>query len=123
MNAKFSMVMFAIFFITFAVFFAVSVRNGAAVSGKIVDGHYYVGQHSNYKEVSRKWYIFTAVLTALIGLEIPVLAWSAIWFESRKEKQPIWYPVFIGGGLLSLIVGIVFFYGSIRCLLGAFSHP
>lgn len=120
MSIKFSSVMFAVWFLTFAIFFAVSFRSGAAITGKFVSGHYYLGQHSNYTEVSRSRYVFSALLTALVGLEFPILAWSAIWCDSRKKKQPIWHPVYLGGALLSLVVGGGFFCGSIRCILGAF---
>ncbi len=113
-------IMLFVFILTFGIFLAVSIRSGAAFTGKAADGHYYVGQHGTYKEVSRGWYAFSASLTALIGLEIPVLAYTAMWCGFRERKQSIYHPASILGILLALLVGGGFFYSSIRCIAEAF---
>lgn len=121
-SGRFPSVMGVLYFITFAIFFLVSFRSGAAITGKIVIGHYYVGQHGSYTEVSRGFFIFSACLTALAGLETPLLACSWIWHHSRAAKQPIWHPVYLVASLLSLLVGLAFFFGSIHCILSAVSR-
>src|SRR5580700_4498390 len=45
-------------------FFAITVpAGGTAQNGKIEGGHYFIGQHAKYREVSRTVYIVSAVST------------------------------------------------------------
>ena len=116
---KFARIAVGIWFFTFVLFFAVSIPEGAAITGKIESGHYYVGSHSDYKEVSRTWYVFNASLTAVVGLAtLAVFPW-AIWNEAREKDEPPFHPLRIVFALISLLVGCMFFFGSLSCILAA----
>ncbi len=100
-------------------FFAFSmIVGGAAITGKVVAGHYYVGSHGNYPEVSRGVYLLSAFLSAAFGLSLPALAGVMTWRESRKSS---FNPLLWIGPFLALIVGLAFCYSSIHCIVGAFA--
>lgn len=101
------------------VFFIFSlITGGAAITGKIVDGRYYLGAHGNYPEVSRGIYVFSALLSAAFGLTLPIFAGVLNWVESRK---PIFIPVVWIGFLFALLIGLGFFFTSVRCIISAFA--
>jgi hypothetical protein len=104
---------------TTVLFFAHSmIFGGAAITGKIVGGHYYLGSHGNYPEVSRGVYVLSAILSAAFGLSLPVFAGVMTWHESHK---PRFNPLVWIGPLLAVVAGLAACYVSIRCIMSAYS--
>ena len=103
----------AILFLAFSM-----IAGGAAVTGKIVAGHYYLGGHGNYPEVSRGVYVLSALFSMAFSVSLPVFAGVMTWHESRK---PTFNPFLWVGPLLALVVGLIFCYLSIRCIVSALS--
>ena len=97
----------------------VAIPGGSAVNGNIVSGHYYLGSHGHYREVSRRIYGLSALSSAAIGLMIPLfVSVMTIWKESRKPSFNRWFWL---GPLFALLLGLTLFFSSIRCVTAAFS--
>ena len=91
---------------------------GAAISGRVVGGHFYLGSHGNYPEVSPGMYAVSALLSAAFGLCLPLFAGVMTYRESLKPtfNRLIWI-----GPLLALAAGMMLCYSSVRCIVAAFS--
>jgi hypothetical protein len=96
---------------------SVWMLGGAAITGKIVTGHYFVGMHGHYPEVSRGTYVLSAVLSALFSVSFPVFVAVMNWGPSRK---PAFNPFMRIALLLALFMGLGFCFSSIRCIVNAF---
>jgi hypothetical protein len=100
-------------FLTFSL-----VTGGAAITGRIAAGHFYLGSHGNFPEVSRFIYLTSAILSTAFGLSLPIFAGVMTWRESRKPafNRFLWVGAFI-----ALAAGLAFCYTSFRCIVHAFS--
>ena len=47
------------------------------------------GGHSSYYEVSRSWFVFSAVLSAIIGFTTPLAFCLPMWYEARQKDEPL----------------------------------
>ncbi|HWY76965.1 MAG TPA: hypothetical protein VN281_15185 [Verrucomicrobiae bacterium] len=92
------------------------IVGGAAINGKVVGGHYYLGSHGNYPEVSRGVYLLSALLSAAFGLAFSAFAGVITWHKSRK---PTFHPVAWIGPAFAAVAGLAFVYLSIRSILNA----
>jgi len=54
---------------------ALGFWHGDALSGKVVEGHYYLGQHGSFNEVTRTAFIFSYVYTVTGILSLGGIAW------------------------------------------------
>jgi len=91
---------------------------GAAIKGKILSAHYYLGSHGSYREVSRAVYVVSALLSGAFGLSLPLFAGVMTWHESIKPSftRLTWI-----GCLFALLFGFVMCWHSFRCIVWAFS--
>ncbi|HEY3762201.1 MAG TPA: hypothetical protein VGN23_10695 [Verrucomicrobiae bacterium] len=88
---------------------------GFALGGKVSSGHYYLGSHGHYREVSRNIFVLSALLGIGIGFMLPVYAIVfTMWRESVKPSgnRRIWLRLFA----ISL-AGLMLLFMSIRCLM------
>ena len=95
---------------------------GTAKNGKIEAGHYYVGEHGVYKEVSRNAYIFSAISTGLFGLTAALTGLVGLLFSTRSRwPQPLIFQigVTILGVFVCALVGYVSMHGGVRCIVMA----
>jgi hypothetical protein len=66
-----------------------SVLGGSATNGKIENGHYYVGSHGRYTEVSRstwqfsRWHEYSAILSTFVFLLLGIF----LAVEKPREKH------------------------------------
>src|SRR4029077_10412366 len=83
-------------------FFAITVpMGGTAQNGKIESGHFFIGQHGKYREVSRTAYIVSAVGTWVWAFYAFLVAACGI-FQPAGEKRPHWAV-----SLLTRLLGIL----------------
>ena len=85
------------------------------MNGKIDGGHYFLGAHGHYREVSRGLYAFSALLGAFFGLGMPFFVFSMWWSEPEKdEAQPsrvigklivLAFFLLAGGGVCFVAIG------------------
>ena len=92
------------------------ITGGAAITGKITGGHYYLGSHGNYPEVSRGIYVLSALSSAAFGLAFSAFAGVMTWHKSREQT---FHPVSWIGAAFAGVAGLAFVYLSIRCILNA----
>ncbi|MDB6018435.1 MAG: hypothetical protein JWR19_2924 [Pedosphaera sp.] len=98
-------------------FFAHSMlAGGAAITGKVVAGQYYLGMHGNFVGVSRGAYILSAVLSAAFGLSLPLFSWV---MARQKSQQPTFSRLLWLGPLFSTLAGLSFCYLSLQCIVRA----
>jgi hypothetical protein len=87
---------------------------GTALAGQVVSGHYYLGSHGHFREVSQSIFVLSAILSASIGLVLPVYATVfTMWRESSKPTGNRWLwlaPLFFS------LLGLTLFFSSLRCL-------
>jgi len=93
------------------------ISGGAAITGKVVSGHFFLGSHGNYPEVSRGVYVLSAFLSALFGLCLPVFAGVMTWRESHK---PTFNPLVWIGPVFALVAGLALCFSSVRCIATAY---
>ena len=91
---------------------------GAAITGKVTPGHYYLGSHGNYPEVSRTVYVLSAILSGTWGLILPLFAIVMTLHESSK---PSFTRLAYIGCLFALLFGFIMCWHSLRCMVQAFS--
>ena len=71
----------------FLVFVLVSIHlGGDAVSGKVSDGHFFLGSHSHYTEVSRGVFIYSKWHTYSVFVTFP-MAFIAAYLSSRSHRK------------------------------------
>ena len=88
---------------------------GTALAGQVMDGHYYLGSHGHFREVSRGIYVLSALLSASIGMVLPIYAFVfTMWRESRKATGNRWFWL---GSLFFSLLGLTLLFSSVRCLL------
>ena len=79
-----------VFFVSIANFaaFAIvaAILGGDAVSGKIQDGHFYLGSHGKYTEVSQATYDYSRLHTHSVWVTHP-LAILAVFAATRIGKK------------------------------------
>jgi hypothetical protein len=110
------------------VFAFVSFRSGGyAISGKIEDGRYYLGQFGQHYRVSRRAYIGSAACTAALAVWLPTLFWLTalrIWradepeFPAKGQTRLLAIP-FSFFALAGTYFGFLALRASIRCILAA----
>src|SRR5450631_1813970 len=90
------------------------MSGGTALNGQVIGGHYYLGSHGHFREVSPGIYFFSAILSATIGVVLPIYAFVfTTWQESRKPTSNRWWWL---GPLLASLFGLILLFSSVRCL-------
>jgi hypothetical protein len=60
---------------------------GIAANGRIENGHYYVGDHGHYTEVSPIIYNISSILGIAAGISLFVLAFCGWFFNSSQRNE------------------------------------
>ena len=90
----------------------VLMPGGSALAGKAASGHYYLGSHGHFREVSQRIYVLSALLSTAIGLVLPVYATVfTMWRESSKPTGNRWLWL---GPLFALLLGLTLSFSSIQ---------
>lgn len=81
-----------VFWLVFS--FASFLSGGFAVSGKVDNGRYYLGQGGTYTHVSRGMYFGSAIFTAALAVLLPSLICTTAWHmwkdvPSKSKSQRI----------------------------------
>jgi|SRR5215472_5306556 len=72
------------------VFFGIAVPvGGSAQNGKVENGHFFIGQHGKYREVSRTAYVVSAVGTWIWAFYAFLVGMCGV-FQPAGEKRPQW---------------------------------
>jgi len=80
--------MFFLCIANFAVFFFVSIYiGGDAISGKAVNGRYFVAEHGHLTEVGRAVFIYSKWQARSIFVTHP-LGFLSAWLLNRQTKNP-----------------------------------
>jgi hypothetical protein len=87
-------VLFFIAWINFAVFWVVAVCiGGDAISGKAVNGHFYVSSHGKLTEVSRAVWNYSRIHTMSIWITHPIGIFGGgglmVYAQRKKGGQPV----------------------------------
>jgi hypothetical protein len=78
--------LFFLCFANFTVFFFVAIYiGGDAISGKEVDGHYFLSNHGHLTEVSRAVFTYSLWHTRSVFVTHP-LGFLSAWLLSRDQK-------------------------------------
>jgi hypothetical protein len=103
-NNKYQKICLIGFILAFGILFLSSlIAGGTAISGKIENGRFFLGEHGAYTEVTRLGYILSTVNTFVMGVLFPFAAsWKSENIESRQVKRFrlffVVFASFIGGG-------------------------
>jgi hypothetical protein len=92
---------------------------GQAQNGKVEFGRFYLGQHGNYREVSRTVYVASAIGTWVWGSYAVMLMVCGL-LQSRPTRRPRFAPLlaamlflFLGGIMAALS------YSTFTCIMKA----
>jgi len=103
-------------------FFAVTIpAGGTAQNGKVENGHFFIGQHGKYREVSRTGYVVSAAGTwvwAFYGFLVGICG----VFQPAGEKRPHWAVSLLMRLLgLALVAGFITVcsYETVACMTKA----
>jgi len=79
---------FALGIVNFIAFFAISVMiGGDALNGKIVNGHYFLGSHGHFTEVSANVFDYSAWHARSLIITHPLAIFAAyLWSRDRKKS-------------------------------------
>jgi hypothetical protein len=108
------------------VFFGITVPvGGTAQNGKVENGHFFIGQHGKYREVSRTAYIASAVGTWVWAFYLFLVGMCGV-VQPAGEKRLHWAV-----SLLIRLLGILLVFGfiavmsyeTLRCITSAKGTP
>lgn len=117
-RAKFGRYFLSSAVLAIGVFILISMFvGGAAITGKIEDGRYYLGNHSVYTEVSLPVYVMSAAATVVVPFWMALAVYLSVRSEAyfKSPFSPLALIVTSGFALVAL----VFMYGSIACIVKA----
>ena len=83
--------LFVVAWINFVIFFIVAtIIGGDAINGKVIDGKYYVAQHSQYTQVSKPVFVYSRFHVYLVWILHPV-GMLCLAYAILKEKGYTWH--------------------------------
>lgn len=70
--------------VNFVAFWLISVFNdGDALTGRIAAGHYFIGSHGRYTEVSKTFFEYSRIHGLSIFITVPLAILAVAWFMGR----------------------------------------
>ena len=74
--------------VNFALFVAATIiLGGDALNGRIEDGHYFLGDHGQYTEVSPAIYWYSAIHAGTVLLTLPIVAIMALSTRAYVRRR------------------------------------
>lgn len=66
---------------------------GSAASGRVRNGHYYLGEHGRYTEVSARTYAFNRLHGQSLVFTLPVGLMCLLWLRFIREDDDQYSPI------------------------------